>query len=73
MAMKKSLVLVILALAGCPASTTPASNGFKYRCPDPNTDCTASNGQRATGVVVHDAPARVTSIQLPGGQTIRAK
>ena len=72
--MKKTIILAILGLAGCPAATTSgrqtSPNAGKLRCPDPSTDCTLSNGRRLTGVVVDDAPASVTSIQLRSGKHI---
>ena len=75
--MKKTIVLAILGLAGCPAATTSgrqtSPNAGKVRCPDPTTECTLSNGRRLTGVVVDDAPASVTSIELRSGKTVVVK
>ena len=75
--MKKTIILAILGLAGCPAATTPGgqttTNAGKLRCPDPTTDCTMSNGRRLTGIVVDDAPASMTSIQLRSGKTLVVK
>ena len=72
--MKKTTVLAILGLAGCPAATTSgrqtSPNAGKLRCPDPTTECTQSNGRRLTGVVDDDTPASVTSIQLRSGKRI---
>jgi hypothetical protein len=76
--MNKLIVLAILGLAGCPSTVAPgrgtSPNAFgKVRCPDPSTDCTVNNGRRVTGVIVDDAPARVTSVQLRSGQVINLK
>jgi hypothetical protein len=76
--MKTMIVLALLALAGCPSTVAPgrgtSPNAFgKVRCPDPSTDCTVNNGRRVTGVVVDDAPSRVTSIKLRSGEVIVVK
>ena len=75
--MKRTIILAILGLAGCPATTTTGGqtspNAIKLRCPDPQTDCTMSNGRRLTGAVVDDAPASVTSIELQSGKTVVVK
>ena len=75
--MKKTIMLAILGLAGCPAATTSgrqtSPNAGKLRCPDPQTDCTQVNGRRLTGVIVDDAPASVTSIQLRSGRVLVVK
>jgi hypothetical protein len=78
--MKPVLTTIVIALSwGCstyvkpapraPSAPVSAAPGL-LRCPDGSTDCTQTNGTRATGLAQGDRADTIRAITLTSGEII---